>query len=639
AGRANLETGDFLVIFCDENILEAVCELHATFRISSDGSEPLTLWGPEDGDGERPIIDQVWLPPLRRNVSFGRFPDGAGPAPVPVDETFDHFGYHPLESDSPPTFGECIRSPQQTELCGSVGGFNRSCGGAPNTEGVFVQEPRIRRFSQTTNRPAPGEAVTITVRVRDDLAPTPENIDAVEIRYRVNGGDVQSVTASYEDPPGLDNGGDDIPPRPLDQWTLWTGTIPPQPDGALVEFHYYVRDKTGFSSTRPRVLCENLQEGLTGPCDREFGGPPGVDCPRDTTDVTCRPDGPGDDDDDDDDDDDNLVNGGAGGGAVVGERFIECDAWFRYVAGYTPPAQYSGLVINEVVPSQDGLLEDPTQDDCMVSDSCQPTDDNCCPDDDRNCCKKTEDYIELYNAGDEQISLAGLWLSDAYFQPYGWQFPEGSKIDPGEHLIVWLDNDGGKCPDPVRADPPCFWECPDVTDPDVQSYHTNFSINLAADQIYIIDSNPDRPGVIHGVEYSRSRSILPVELNQSISLVPDGQRSGCFVVTESTPREPNSGECKTVGPEFLRGDAQISCAVDLADAVFTLNFLFLGGPEPSCLDAADANDSGVVDIADAVSILGFLFLGSPPPALPGPDDLGPDPTDDELAECVYKGCP
>lgn len=37
---------------------------------------------------------------------------------------------------------------------------------------------------------------------------------------------------------------------------------------------------------------------------------------------------------------------------------------------------------------------------------------------------------------------------------------------------------------------------------------------------------------------------------------------------------------------FLRGDANASGKVDLSDAVFTLNWLFLGGLAPSCPDAA-----------------------------------------------------
>jgi hypothetical protein len=81
---------------------------------------------------------------------------------------------------------------------------------------------------------------------------------------------------------------------------------------------------------------------------------------------------------------------------------------------------------------------------------------------------------------------------------------------------------------------------------------------------------------------------------------------------------------------FLRGNSNGDVAVDISDAVYTLAFLFLGGPSPSCRDAADANDDGAIDISDAVYTLAFLFLGGPAPPPPGPTVPGPDPTEDAL---------
>ncbi|MBI4578305.1 MAG: hypothetical protein HY718_01290, partial [Planctomycetes bacterium] len=64
---------------------------------------------------------------------------------------------------------------------------------------------------------------------------------------------------------------------------------------------------------------------------------------------------------------------------------------------------------------------------------------------------------------------------------------------------------------------------------------------------------------------------------------------------------------------FRRGDSNADGAVDISDAVAVIGFLFLAGAEPTCLDAADAEDSGVVDISDAISLLSYLFLDAPPP--------------------------
>jgi hypothetical protein len=81
--------------------------------------------------------------------------------------------------------------------------------------------------------------------------------------------------------------------------------------------------------------------------------------------------------------------------------------------------------------------------------------------------------------------------------------------------------------------------------------------------------------------------------------------------------------------DFIRGDSNTDGKVNVSDPITTLNFLFLGLPGTSCLDAADANDDGLVDISDAVAVLQRLFLGGGP--LPEPTRVpGPDPTADGL---------
>jgi hypothetical protein len=618
-GKSVVPPGGRLVIFCDGNAVEALCELHATFSIASDGTEPLTLWGPVDGEGQRPIVDQVWLPPLRNNVSFGRSPDGAGPAPMPVEDTFDHFTYFPLGSDSPPTFGICEAHPQQTELCSRIAPADRLCAGGANGAGASAQVPLIERARHSTNRPLAGEAVQITARVRDDREPTPDNIVKAEIRYRVNGGEVQIAPLSFDAATGIVDGSDRIPPQPLDRWTLWTGTVPGQAAASRVEFYFYVEDATALHSTGPRDLCgdpEGPCPECTGPCDQEFGG---AGCKRDLTDVTCVTDE----------------------GDVRGERYIACEAWLAYFVGYEVRAELEGLVINEIVPSQDGLLLDETQrEDCRTSASCPAGDLTCCPPDDPRCCDKREDFVELYNASDRTIDLAGLWLTDSYFNPREWQFPAGSKILAGEYLIVWLDNDGGKCPNPLRPDPPCFWECPDPTKPSSQEYHTNFALDANGDQLFLCDTAEHGFGIIQGVIFGDNTPLV-VTLNRAISLLPNGDGTGCYRVGDPSPRAANVGDpCSTTEPTFLRGDASNDCGVDLSDAVFILNWLFQAGADPSCPDAADVDDSGSHDITDAINVLNWLFLGGRVPAPPGPRVRGIDPSADDLGACIYdSGCP
>jgi hypothetical protein len=81
---------------------------------------------------------------------------------------------------------------------------------------------------------------------------------------------------------------------------------------------------------------------------------------------------------------------------------------------------------------------------------------------------------------------------------------------------------------------------------------------------------------------------------------------------------------------FVRGDVSRDGAVNLTDAVRILHFLFLGGAQPTCMDAADADDNGHVMLTDAVYLLNHLFLGASAPRAPYPQ-CGVDPTVDSLS--------
>jgi hypothetical protein len=77
------------------------------------------------------------------------------------------------------------------------------------------------------------------------------------------------------------------------------------------------------------------------------------------------------------------------------------------------------------------------------------------------------------------------------------------------------------------------------------------------------------------------------------------------------------------GPQFLRGDCNGDGRVtgQVTDAIFLLNFSFLGGARPPCLAACDADGDGRTggQVTDAIFILNLNFLGGvlPPPPYPG----------------------
>jgi hypothetical protein len=87
---------------------------------------------------------------------------------------------------------------------------------------------------------------------------------------------------------------------------------------------------------------------------------------------------------------------------------------------------------------------------------------------------------------------------------------------------------------------------------------------------------------------------------------------------------------------FRRGDVDSNGLVELTDPILVLNYLFLGGRDPDCKEAADTDDNAIIDITDAVNSLTYQFLGGTDLPSPGPRVCGADPTVDGLG-CV-TGC-
>ena len=172
-----------------------------------------------------------------------------------------------------------------------------------------------------------------------------------------------------------------------------------------------------------------------------------------------------------------------------------------------------------------------------------------------------EDWIEIYNAGDAVLSLAGYGLSDRVDKPFAWVFPD-VQIEPGAFLLVWAS---GK----DRAQPG-------------EPLHTNFKISAGGETVLL--SHPS--GTVLD-------QIDPIALRTNISYgrSPDGADTLYFFL-EPTPGTSNTtpGYSDILAPpEFSLGGGFYtqSFSLTLTSNAADVTILYtLDGSEPDPLNVS-----------------------------------------------------
>ncbi len=131
-------------------------------------------------------------------------------------------------------------------------------------------------------------------------------------------------------------------------------------------------------------------------------------------------------------------------------------------------------------------------------------------------------------------------------------------------------------------------------------------------------------------------------LNNGIIPVDHLTVGGCDVDSSTTPPLVLLGGSLKC-PEFIRSDCNNNgkTAGYVGDIVFLLYNLFLGGPDPECENACDANDDEAKDVSDSIYMIVWQFQAGPQPPLPFgpfPAGCGFDPTPGSLT-CDDPICP
>jgi hypothetical protein len=103
---------------------------------------------------------------------------------------------------------------------------------------------------------------------------------------------------------------------------------------------------------------------------------------------------------------------------------------------------------------------------------------------------------------------------------------------------------------------------------------------------------------------------------RKLSLGPDSAQLESFILfgVDTTQHLINSSWWKPMLRfcGFYRGDVNEDGEINLADAVYMVNYLFIGGPAPLPFkDQGDVNNDEEVSLADVVYLVNYLFIGGP----------------------------
>ncbi len=126
-----------------------------------------------------------------------------------------------------------------------------------------------------------------------------------------------------------------------------------------------------------------------------------------------------------------------------------------------------------------------------------------------------EDWIELYNKGDQTVDLSGFFLTDDSANLTKWSFPDGTVLAADDYLIIWADEDEEQ-----------------------DGLHTNFRLSGLGESLILVD--PMDGSIVDAIEFPAQATDV------SYARIPNG--IGDFTVTSSTFNANNdSADCSSLG--------------------------------------------------------------------------------------------
>ena len=87
------------------------------------------------------------------------------------------------------------------------------------------------------------------------------------------------------------------------------------------------------------------------------------------------------------------------------------------------------------------------------------------------------DWVELYNNQNTAVDLTGYYITDNLKNPFKWEIPAGTTIQPYSYILFWAD---GYDAQPGKVSYREYWPWESFT---AKRYHTNFKLDFLGDEI------------------------------------------------------------------------------------------------------------------------------------------------------------
>ena len=194
-----------------------------------------------------------------------------------------------------------------------------------------------------------------------------------------------------------------------------------------------------------------------------------------------------------------------------------------------------------------------------------------------------EDWIEIYNSGEEAINIGGMYLTDDLSEPAKWRIPNdnisATTIPPGGYLLVWADND--------TAD---------------AGLHAGFQLDADADEIGLFDT--DGITLLDSITFS--------DQTPDVSYGRDPDATSNWVTLNPTPGTSNNGSYLAVVADTKfshdRGfydtpfDVEITCETPGAVIRYTTD-----GSTPTTTHGLRYNPASPVTISTTTCLRAMAF--------------------------------